>query len=662
MSEILRNERHTLYYQPLSQSRVFGALFRQMGRVDRRWSDQGSTMAWCILGAAVLMLSLGVDGEGGGAGGGEGGGAGGGSYVAAVYEHHLIGKPQPKVPLSRQEALEHMNKNLDVYEEQAAAAAKQGRVDRWWYDLGSAMAQYILRAASVLLLSLGVDWAGGGAGGGSYVAAVYEHNITWNPQPKVPLSRQEALEHMNKNLDLYEQQAAAAAKQGAHIIVFPEDGIHGFTFTRESIAGYLETVPDPKAVSWNPCSDPTRFPNTEVQHRLSCMAKSNSLYLVANMAGREDCDAQTPPCPPDGRYQFNTNVVFSANGTLVARYRKRNLYIESEFEFDTPADPQLITFDTPFAGRFGLFICFDILFYNPAMELVEKLGVRQLVFSTAWVNTLPLMDAVQFHRSFSYATNTTLLSANLRIDGMNTTGSGIYSPWGFQYYHAQEGEPKAGRLLVQKLPVLDSLRPDLRPHSLPLPPPISGDQEPPCYQQVDGECQRTVPEGRSHPEDPAAPSSPFKADMIGDNYTMVLVEGAEGNLSVCDNALCCHLQFRRRTAPQELYALAAFDGLHKNRMYLQVCALIRCSGLTPQTCGKAIDHADTLLDFQLMGNFSTRHVFPSVLGSHMYLDRIDHSGWGGRGFYMSCHELVRGLVTAALCGRAYDRDHTLTSP
>ncbi|XP_035287033.1 biotinidase-like isoform X4 [Anguilla anguilla] len=574
MSEILRNERHTLYYQPLSQSRVFGALFRQMGRVDRRWSDQGSTMAWCILGAAVLMLSLGVDGEGGGAGGGEGGGAGGGSYVAAVYEHHLIGKPQPKVPLSRQEALEHMNKNLDVYEE----------------------------------------------------------------------------------------QAAAAAKQGAHIIVFPEDGIHGFTFTRESIAGYLETVPDPKAVSWNPCSDPTRFPNTEVQHRLSCMAKSNSLYLVANMAGREDCDAQTPPCPPDGRYQFNTNVVFSANGTLVARYRKRNLYIESEFEFDTPADPQLITFDTPFAGRFGLFICFDILFYNPAMELVEKLGVRQLVFSTAWVNTLPLMDAVQFHRSFSYATNTTLLSANLRIDGMNTTGSGIYSPWGFQYYHAQEGEPKAGRLLVQKLPVLDSLRPDLRPHSLPLPPPISGDQEPPCYQQVDGECQRTVPEGRSHPEDPAAPSSPFKADMIGDNYTMVLVEGAEGNLSVCDNALCCHLQFRRRTAPQELYALAAFDGLHKNRMYLQVCALIRCSGLTPQTCGKAIDHADTLLDFQLMGNFSTRHVFPSVLGSHMYLDRIDHSGWGGRGFYMSCHELVRGLVTAALCGRAYDRDHTLTSP
>ncbi|KAG5843109.1 hypothetical protein ANANG_G00185000 [Anguilla anguilla] len=298
------------------------------------------------------------------------------------------------------------------------------------------MAWCILGAA-VLMLSLGVDGAGGGegggAGGGSYVAAVYEHHLIRNLQPKVPLSRQEALEHMNKNLDVYEEQAAAAAKQGAHIIVFPEDGIHGFNFSRESIVGYLETVPDPTAVSWNPCSDPTRFPNTEVQHRLSCMAKNNSLYLVANMPG--------------------------------PRYRKRNLYFE--FEFDTPADPQLITFDTPFAGRFGLFTCFDILFYNPAMELVEKLGVRQLVFPTAWINTLPLMDSVQFHRSFSYATNTTLLSANLRVGGVRMTGSGIFSPRETLHHHARAGEPEAGRLLVKTLPVLDSIRPDLDPTAPP---------------------------------------------------------------------------------------------------------------------------------------------------------------------------------------------------
>lgn len=47
------------------------------------------------------------------------------SYVAAVYEHNLILNPDPRVPLSRLEALQHLQKNLDVYEEQAARAAQQ---------------------------------------------------------------------------------------------------------------------------------------------------------------------------------------------------------------------------------------------------------------------------------------------------------------------------------------------------------------------------------------------------------------------------------------------------------------------------------------------------------------------------------------------------------
>lgn len=47
------------------------------------------------------------------------------SYVAAVYEHHLILNPEPRVPLSRKAALQHMQKNLDIYEEQAALAAQQ---------------------------------------------------------------------------------------------------------------------------------------------------------------------------------------------------------------------------------------------------------------------------------------------------------------------------------------------------------------------------------------------------------------------------------------------------------------------------------------------------------------------------------------------------------
>lgn len=47
------------------------------------------------------------------------------SYVAAVYEHKIILNPDPHTPVSRHDALQHMKKNLDIYEEQAARAAQQ---------------------------------------------------------------------------------------------------------------------------------------------------------------------------------------------------------------------------------------------------------------------------------------------------------------------------------------------------------------------------------------------------------------------------------------------------------------------------------------------------------------------------------------------------------
>ncbi|XP_049890807.1 biotinidase-like isoform X2 [Epinephelus moara] len=284
----------------------------------------------------------------------------------------------------------------------------------------------------------------------SYVAAVYEHNLILNPEPHVPLSRSAALQHMQKNLDVYEEQAARAAQQGAQILVFPEDGIHGFNYSRSSISGYLETIPDPQQESWNPCTEPGRYNNTEVLQRLSCMAHRYNLYVVANMADLQPCPLKTDPsssCPPDGRWQFNTNVVFSSDGLLVARYHKYNLYFEKAF--DTPPQPEIITFETPFAGRFGLMICFDILFHDPTIVLVEK-GVRQLIYPTAWMNQLPLLDTIQFQRAFSLGANVTLLAANIRSDRLIMTGSGIYTPFSATYYHAQKGDPEEGRLLVAK--------------------------------------------------------------------------------------------------------------------------------------------------------------------------------------------------------------------
>ncbi|XP_074543275.1 biotinidase-like [Halichoeres trimaculatus] len=455
---------------------------------------------------------------------------------------------------------------------------------------------------------------------------------------------------MKKNLDIYEEQAARAAQQGAQILVFPEDGIHGFNFSRSSISGYLETVPDPQQESWNPCTDPEKYNNTEVLQRLSCMARHNNLYIVANMAGMQPCPLSTDPtssCPLSGRWQFNTNVVFRSDGLLVARYHKNNLYYEDSF--DTPPQPEIITFDTPFAGKFGLLICFDILFHKPTITLVEK-GLRQLVYPTAWMNSLPLLDSVQFHRALSLGANVTLLSANLRHDQLNMGGSGIYTPFSATYHHAKRGDPEEGRLLVARVPVLDSewLGQQAKEEGV-----------------LNSESSSTTAADSCHSEScsdaSTAPPSPitFTSSMMNDPFTFVLLNETEGRLNVCDGTFCCHLQYQRfpHGSSKELYALGAFAGLHKHYA-LQVCALVRCAGLDPSSCGQIVEEAESKMDFLLEGKFGTRYVYPSVLASRMVLEEPEHFEKAADGRVTMKHaNMTSGLVTACLYGRMYHLDN-----
>lgn len=62
--------------------------------------------------------------------------------------------------------------------------------------------------------------------------------------------------------------------QGAQILVFPEDGLQGFNFSRTSISSYLETIPDPEQESWNPCTEPSKYNNTEVHFKCVCCCHS----------------------------------------------------------------------------------------------------------------------------------------------------------------------------------------------------------------------------------------------------------------------------------------------------------------------------------------------------------------------------------------------------
>ncbi|XP_077404170.1 biotinidase isoform X2 [Vanacampus margaritifer] len=490
-----------------------------------------------------------------------------------------------------------------------------------------------------LLVALAFSWGFGQTevtSDSTYVAAVYEHRVILNLDPHTPLSRLDALQHVHKNLAIYEEQAALAAQQGAQIIVFPEDGLQGFNFSRSSISAYLETIPDPQEETWNPCTEPGRFHNTEIQQQLSCMARRHNLYVVANMADLQPCSLKTHPtssCPTDGRWQFNTNVVFRSDGLLVARYHKQNLYFEQAF--DTPPRLEIITFETPFAGRFGLITCFDILFYEPKVTLLKR-GVRQLIFPTAWMNQLPLLDTIQFQQAFSLGAHVTLLAANIRSDRLIMTGSGIYTPFAATYHHAQSGDPEEGRLVVARIPVMGAAVE------------YGGVAADSGYCRHD-DCPASLP-----------PSFTFTSTMMHDPFKFALLNSTEGNMKVCDGAFCCRLQFQRSRPSAELYALGAFAGTHtvNGRYAVQVCAVVRCAGYEASSCGQEVEEAETKLDFVLEGEFGTKYVYPSVLVSRYVLEqpeRVEKSADGR--VTMKHSNAAGGLITACLYGRVYHLDN-----
>lgn len=53
-------------------------------------------------------------------------------------------------------------------------------------------------------------------------------------------------------------------------------------------------------------------------------------------------------------------------------------------------EPELATFETDFGVTFGTFICFDILFEKPALQLVRE-GVKHIIFPSMWFGELPFL-------------------------------------------------------------------------------------------------------------------------------------------------------------------------------------------------------------------------------------------------------------------------------
>ncbi|XP_060571918.1 pantetheinase-like [Ruditapes philippinarum] len=414
--------------------------------------------------------------------------------------------------------------------------------------------------------------------------------------------------------------------QDVDIIVFPENGIYGYKLNSPSdIENYLEFIPDPSKVNWTPCIEPDRYKRTRVQAFLSCLAMNNSMYLVANYGDRQPCLTSDSNCPRNGYYQYNTNIVYNREGTLIARYHKQNLFLETQFQ--QPVNAETVFFDTDF-GRFGTLTCFDILFKSPVINLLEQVGVTDIVFTTAWMDALPFFTAIGYHSSFAHAYNVNFLSANLHNPSERIQGSGIYTPDGaLSYYYDRSSQN--GRLLVTHVPVISNDRRVFTKFTI---------------------NTTEIKFLRKHE---------FQGRLFGDIYNFISLRSKNEKVTICYEDFCCFLSYDRDEIKGN-YAFGVFSGIHTNNgpYFLQVCILLKCGSEDNSSCGRYTYHADgNFKYFNMRGNFSTPYITPQVVTSrngtlelplHFAL-KFDANGLTGS-------STMSPLLETSLVGRIYERD------
>ena len=418
-------------------------------------------------------------------------------------------------------------------------------------------------------------------------------------------------------------------------MVFPEDGVYGYYIrNRWYIRHYLEPIPDPLHVFWIPCDEPMRFPQDEVQVFLSCLAKRNNMYVVANIGDIQTCPIGDPQCPADGVYQYNTNVACDRHGRFLAKYHKQNRYIEPQF--NAPTHPEYKYFDTEF-GRFGLIVCNDINFFDPVMELIRDHNITDIAFPTAYPDTLPLFTLLGYASSFAVGHSINLLAANLRVPSdasAHVHGSGMFTPAGAVKY-VYDTISNHSILLIADVPV------NVKDNSMKL----SCDFNPIIF---------------GHPEMKAQVHSEFKSEITKDWYDFVILKGASGTITLCQMGFCCFLHYHRTESP-DMYAFGVFSGLHKiyGPLYEQVCLLTKCASHDPHSCGQPVVTANTFFDaLHLKANFSSPFIQPQMLlagpFNKLELPPVGSFHYGPNG--LSGSATVKPLIQASLFGRVYRKD------
>ena len=437
----------------------------------------------------------------------------------------------------------------------------------------------------------------------TYRAAVVEYKPYAGPIHVIPITKQAAQQNMMKNLRSFETLMQQAHVQGVQLIVFPEYGITGAAFiTRATVYPYLENIPvvSGDAVI-NPCLSDS-FGDRPVLKKLSCMAREYTMVLVANMGDVQEC-SDSPNCPPDGHYQFNTDVVFDSDGSLLAKYHKTHLNAREHLALDFSPSVEVVTFKVSFGIIFGIFTCIDIGYCDPPFKLIQE-NIKNIVYPTFWPNQYPMFISSHLQQGWSWRTGVNCIGADQHeVTGhfgtYYATGSGIFSA-GFPLMYYISGntfEQTNGQVLVADVPFDPTTKTKVR--------------------------NGTV----------TGVSNMYMRPSALLNYSSHILTESSGSLEASytnhqlNIGISCKLDYAFDTSSttNDTYVFAALvvdgdDDIH-NKLAYAVCSLAKCG----ETCGEPPSSTDYLTttffkQLSISGDFSTDSVvIPTVVGNGLSL-------------------------------------------
>ncbi|XP_041971885.1 vanin-like protein 2 isoform X2 [Aricia agestis] len=372
-----------------------------------------------------------------------------------------------------------------------------------------------------------------------YVAAVVEYQVS---------------NDVSANLQNYANLIKDASGQNADIIVFPELTLSRGRSVVVPIHGILKDYPVPAL-------RPDLY--DEVLVTISSAARQNAIYVVINIEELVDCTHDNSEyCPEPERYLFNTNVVFDRTGAVIDRYRKINLF--GEYTRMPALQPDLGVFSTDFGVKFGHFVCFDLMFQVPAVQLVDKYNLTDIIFPTMWFSEMPYLTAVQIQEAYAYSMNVNFLGAGANNVRVGSAGSGIYSGKAGALVSTMPGVPTT-RLLVAKVPKV--------------PGKVSGTYPGPIYDDPSTQDDLVLI------SDPSLPS----------HITRTLTPGFQ-EITLTDKDVTCHFKVRlnkRNTDTGYHYRAFVQDGTttySRRPLGVAACLVVACKTDDKKSCPYRFKH------------------------------------------------------------------------